>query len=70
MILSLYRYRPVTVPAPLHRYRDRPLATVTLPLPDRPPLPTVTHRYSPLPTVTFKKILNFLRNILFIAKML
>jgi hypothetical protein len=78
MILSLYRYRPVTVPLPLHRYtvtRDRPSVTVTLPLPyryltvpDRPPLPTVTnryspllavtdrYRYSPLPTVTLKKI--------------
>jgi hypothetical protein len=43
MILSLYRYRPVTVPLP-SRYRytvtviDRrpPLHTVTIPLPDRP----------------------------------
>ena len=49
MILSHYRYRPVTVALPLQRYRDSPSATVT----DRsPPLLTVTDRYRPLPTVT------------------
>ena len=48
MILSRYRYRPVTIPLPLQRYRDSPSATVT----DRsPPLPNVTERYRTLPTV-------------------
>jgi hypothetical protein len=39
MILSHFRYRPVTVPLPLQRYRDRPSATVT-------------DRYRALPNVT------------------
>ena len=46
------RYRPVTVPLPLQRYRDRPSATVTY---RYWPLPTVSHRYRTLhalPNVT------------------
>ncbi len=39
MNLLRLRYRPVTVPLPLQRYRDRPSATVT-------------YRYWPLPTVS------------------
>jgi hypothetical protein len=58
---------PVTVPLPLHR--DRPSVTVTWP--SLTVLPIFTDRYSPLLTVTdFKKILNFLRNIFFLIKML
>ena len=50
MILSRYRYRPVTVTAlPLQRYRDSPLTTVTQ---RYRPLPNVTDRYPTLPTVT------------------
>ena len=59
MISSRYRYRPVTIPLP-SRYRFWVLLnTVTVPLPYRYwPLLTlltlliVTHRYSPLLTVT------------------
>ena len=29
MIMSRYRYRPVTIPLPLQRYRDSPSGTVT-----------------------------------------
>jgi hypothetical protein len=50
MILSRYRYRPVTVPLP-SRYRS-----VTVPLPflglRYRPLRTVTERYGPLLNVT------------------
>ena len=49
------RYRPVTIPLPLHRYRDRPSTTITdryhivtysypALVTDRPPLLTVPHR--------------------------
>jgi hypothetical protein len=45
-------YRPVTIPLPLHRYRDRPSTTDTIPLPyGYLPLLTVL-RYRPLLTVT------------------
>ena len=48
MIMSRYRYRPVTVALPLQRYRDSPSATVT----DRyGPFTAVTERYRPLLTV-------------------
>ncbi len=47
--MSRYRYRPVTSPLPLPRYRDSTSATVT----DRyGPFTTVTERYRPLLTVT------------------
>ena len=49
MNMSRYRYRPVTSPLPLPRYRDSTSATVT----DRyGPFTTVTERYRPLLTVT------------------
>ena len=50
----LSRYRTVT---PLHRYRDRPSATDTIPLHTvtdhylPSPTVTITDRYSPFPTV-------------------
>ena len=45
-------YRAVTIPLPLHRYRDRPSATDTIPLPyGYLPLLTVL-RHRPFPTVT------------------
>ena len=62
MILSRLRYRPVTVPLPLHRYRDPSSATVTehyWPLRTVPQryltlqaLLNVTERYWTLPSVT------------------
>ena len=62
MILSRYRYRPVTVPLPLQRYRDPSSATVTehyWPLRTVPQryrtlqaLPSVTERYPALLSVT------------------
>ena len=62
MILSRYRYRPVTVPLPLQRYRDPSSATVTehyWPLRTVPQryltlqaLLNITERYWTLPSVT------------------
>ena len=59
MILSRYRYRPVTVPLPsryhpvtILGYRYPPSINVTAPLPHRPsPSLTVPHRPSPSITV-------------------
>ena len=49
MIMSSYRYRRVTVPLLLQRYRDSPSATVT---DCYGPFTTVTDSYWPLPNLT------------------
>jgi hypothetical protein len=49
MIMSRYRYRPVTIPSPLQRYRDSPSATVT-------------DRYAPFTTSVTSVTLIFLLN--------
>jgi hypothetical protein len=55
MILSRLRYRPVTFPLPLQRYRDHryiPLLTDTDRFQSLPSVTCVTQRYITLQTVT------------------
>jgi hypothetical protein len=60
MILSPYRYRYTDIVID----RRPPLPYRSLTDPDRPALPTVTHRYryKSIPTFTLKNIWTFLRN--------